>query len=111
MNEEKVNFREKALCSACILNRNFEVYCVPEKLFLSPVLLHFSDSSENRIAYFLEKKKKKEKDNISVFWQHLGLSGYQILLTNHYKLCVLQQHKNFMYKYTVRLSLKYMSFL
>lgn len=88
MNEEKVNFRGKALCSTCILNRNFEVYYVPEKLFLSPVLLHFPDSSENRIAYFLEKKK----ENISVFWQHLGLSEYQILFidrTNHYKLCAL----------------------
>lgn len=67
MNEEKVNFREKALCSACILNRNFEVYCVPEKLFLSPVLLYFSDSSENRIAYFLEKKKRKK-----IIYQYFG---------------------------------------
>lgn len=84
---EKVNLRKKALCSTCIRNRNFDVYCVHEKLFISSILLCFPDGSENGLVHFFEKKISFS--TILVFWQHLGLSGYQILFTdttNHYKL-------------------------
>jgi len=33
---------------------------VPEKLFISPLLLSFPYSSESRIAYFLGERKKRE---------------------------------------------------
>lgn len=84
---EKVNLRKKALCSTSIQNRNVDVHCVHEKLFISPILLHFPDTSENGIAYFFEKKRSF--NNVLVFWQHLGLSGYQILFTDttNYVLC------------------------
>lgn len=67
---EKVNLRKKALCSTHIQNRNVDVHCVHEKLFISPILLHFPDTSENGIAYFFEKKRSF--NNVLVFWQHLG---------------------------------------
>lgn len=70
-------------------NRNIDVYCVHGKLFISPTLLHFPDSSEKRIAYFFEMKSFYD---IFVFWEYLGLSGYEIVFTdttNPYKSCAL----------------------
>lgn len=82
---EEVNFREKALRSTRIRGVNVDVSCEREKLFISPILLHFPGSRQREIAHLFEKKWSFY--NILVFWRHLGLSGGQILFTIDYVCC------------------------